>query len=643
MPSNSPDQIYVVISEQQTTFLLERILRSAGYTVSLFADVAAATQAMEKFAPDLVIVSNRLSDGSGLELAQSLIDRFPLLPILLFVSQESSEMLRASLHIGIAEILCLPLQSEQILTSIKTCLQRVSQRRDWLALETRRRTDTLQRRVDELEALALLGRSITSSLDLEGVLTAIVDAAVGLTGAEEGSLLLLDEASGELYMRAARNFQEEFVRTFRLPVKDSLAGNVLRTGQPVVLDENTPQKIKTAYLVQGLLYVPLQSHGHVFGVLGVDNRQSRLPFTDTHIKAISAMADYAVIAIENARLYAHTSVERNKLETILTKIQDGVIVISPEDRILMVNQTVREAFHLDEESPTGKLMSEVFEQSDLLDLVSNPEKRVFNRGEIVLGDGRVFSVQLTPIAEVGLVITMHDITYLKKLDRIKSDFVSTVSHDLRSPLTAILGYIDLLDRAGPINTQQREFIQRVQGSVHSITSLVDDLLNLGRIEAGFDSRKEVVPVDHIVQHAIDNFKNRAAEKDLELLLDLPAEVPPLYGNPVQLRQMLDNLIDNAIKYTAQGGTVRTEIQAQRNQIILRVTDTGIGIPGMDLPYIFDKFYRGSNIDEDCTGTGLGLSIVKSIVETHQGRIWVDSTAGQGTTFTVVLPMTEMES
>ena len=241
------------------------------------------------------------------------------------------------------------------------------------------------------------------------------------------------------------------------------------------------------------------------------------------------------------------------------------------------------------------------------------------------------------------MITMHDITYLKKLDRIKSDFVSTVSHDLRSPLTAILGYIDLLDRAGPINPQQREFIQRVQASVHNITSLVDDLLNLGKIEAGFDSRKEVIPLGYILRHSIDNVKNQATEKNQKLLLDLPEDVPPLFCNPVQLRQMLDNLIDNAIKYTPAGGTIQIQVQVQRNQIILRIVDNGIGIPSVDLPYIFDKFYRASNIPADMSGTGLGLSIVKSIVESHQGRIWVDSIPGQETVFTVVLPVTEMES
>lgn len=643
MTANPQAQIYVVVSDNQVNYLLERILNSDGHKVTLIADRAAAEKIMEKNAPDLVIVSDQLPDGDGIDLAQNLLVRFPFLPILLFVKQDTPELLKKALRAGIVDYMCLPLHSDEISHTVTQSLDQAQKRREWVLREAKSNTSSLQKRVDELETLTLLGRSITSSLDIDSVLTAIVDAAVGLTGAEEGSLLLLDEATGELYMRAARNFQEEFVRTFRLPVKDSLAGNVMRSGQPVILDETTPQKIKTAYLVQGLLYVPLQSHGQVFGVLGVDNRQSRLPFTQNHIKAISAMADYAVIAIENARLYAHTAVERNKLETILTKIQDGVVVLDPEDHVLILNQTVRDAFHLEDANYTGKPISEVFDQAELLELVNTPEKRVFNRGEITLADGRVFSVQLTPIPDVGLAITMHDITYLKKLDRIKSDFVSTVSHDLRSPLTAILGYVDLLDRAGPINPQQRDFINRVQTSVHNITALVDDLLNLGRIEAGFDSHKEIVPIDQLLQYSLDSFKGRMGEKNIQLLTEVPDDLPPLLGNPIQLRQMIDNLVDNAVKYTSNGGTIQAHVQVQRNQIILRITDTGVGIPSMDLPYIFDKFYRASNIPGETPGTGLGLSIVKSIVESHQGRIWVESKSEQGTTFTIVLPVTEMDS
>ena len=353
------------------------------------------------------------------------------------------------------------------------------------------------------------------------------------------------------------------------------------------------------------------------------------------------MADYAVIAIENARLYASATSDRNKLETILTNIQDGVIVLDVDQRFILVNQTARSAFNLGDANLNGKLFSDTVQKPELLDLLQTPGSEHYpNQCEVELDDGRVFSAQLTPITEVGTAITFHDITYHKKLDRLKNDFVSTISHDLRSPLTAILGYIELLDRAGPVNDLQRDFIHRVQASVHSITSLVNDLLNLGRIESGFDTRKETIAIGSILDEALDMFSENMKNKKIQLTRNIPEKIPQLFGNPIQIRQMIDNLIDNGIKYTPEGGKVKIEIQVDGNQLILVIADSGCGIPSLDLPYIFDKFYRASNATSDVPGTGLGLSIVKSIVENHQGRIWVDSTQDKGTTVTVVFPVAE---
>jgi two-component system phosphate regulon sensor histidine kinase PhoR len=498
-------------------------------------------------------------------------------------------------------------------------------------------TAGLQRRLDELETLTRLGRTVIGSLDLDRVLTALVEAAVELTGAEEGSLLLLDDETGELYMRAARNFQEEFVRTFRIPVQDTLAGSVIRNGQPVLLDENTPQKIKTAYLVQSLLYMPLAIHGNVFGVLGVDNRQNRLPFTEHHSKLLAALAEFAVIAIENSRLYSDTISERRKLETVLTDVKDGVILVDKDQRLMLVNSVVQEALHLADNSLVGRPFLDVFNQAVLVELFDSQGKSVSNRAELTVDDGRVFRVQVSPIPEVGLAFTLSDITSLKKLDQIKTDFVNTVSHDLRSPLTAILGYVELIERAGEINDMQRDFIHRVQVSVYNITTLVDDLLDLGRIEAGFDTRKEPIQLDQVIHYSADGLRGRLAEKGDHLQINLPPSFPPILANPVQMRQMVDNLMDNALKYTPAGGTISVEGHVEQNQVILQISDNGIGIPALDLPYIFDKFYRASNTAPEMSGTGLGLSIVRSIVENHQGRVWVDSTVGEGTVFTIVLP------
>ena len=198
----------------------------------------------------------------------------------------------------------------------------------------------------DLEVLGRVGRSLTTVLDLDSVLKRIVEAAVELTGAEEGSVLLVDKDTGELFMRAAQNFDDEFVRTFRLPVQDSLAGKVLRDGQPILINQDRTQKINTAYLVRSLIYVPLKVSNQVIGVLGVDNREQGQILSENHVVWVSRLADYAAIAIENASFHSYSVAEQTKLETILDNIEDGVIVINHELQLVYVNKIAKIAFGL---------------------------------------------------------------------------------------------------------------------------------------------------------------------------------------------------------------------------------------------------------------------------------------------------------
>ncbi len=630
--------ILVAVSDPQINFLLERVLKSAGFSVTQQPNVAAIKRSIELTAPALVILGEKVDNTSGLDLAEILLGRFPAVSILLFVSQETPALLKRALQLGLSDTLCLPLHSEDILKAVQTSLAKQQLRKEWVLLESRRATANLQQQIGEMETLTELGRSINSSLDTDSVLQAVVEAAVKLTNADEGSLLLVDHETGELYMRASRNFQDEFARTFRLPIQDTLAGSVIQTGRPFLLDENTPQKIKTSYLVQNLVYVPLRVHAQVIGVLGIDNREKKIPFRDHDVKLLSALAEFAAIAIVNASDFSSTQAERNKLSAILAKIQDGVIVFDQDQRLVLINQMASEAFTLGDENLVGRRFQEVFSNPDLLELVEDDGKSKTNRVEITVEDGRIFSALITPIGEVGAAITMHDITNLKKLDSIKSDFVSTVSHDLRSPLTAILGYVELIERAGPVTELQRDFIHRVQISVHNITHLVDDLVELGRIESGFDTRKETVLVQQMIALVAESMKNQLDDKGQTLQVGLPENLPPVFANPVQIRQMVENILDNASKYTHRGGVLSINAEMDDQQIILQFNDNGIGIPQMDLPFIFDKFYRASNSNNEIPGTGLGLSIVKSIIENHAGRVWVESILDEGSTFTVVLPV-----
>jgi PAS domain S-box-containing protein len=330
--------------------------------------------------------------------------------------------------------------------------------------------------------------------------------------------------------------------------------------------------------------------------------------------------------------------ERSRLEAVFNSIHDCVMIMDHESNVLLVNPAMCRSFGLDELGVVGKPALDVITHPDLRALLTrNDHNDPLQYHEVSFADGRVGNAQITVIPDVGNALTMQDITYLKEMDRIRSEFVHTVSHDLRSPLTSVIGYTELVDRAGTLNDLQKDFLNRIQDSVQQITGLINDLLDIGSIEAGFDTRREFVQLEGILRYTIDMLQGQIKAKHLTVNTDISPSLPAFRANPIRLRQVLDNVVGNAIKYSYPNGEINISIHAEDNQMILKVTDAGPGIPTADQPRIFDKFYRGSNITE-VEGSGLGLAIVKTIVESHQGRIWVESVEGKGSSFFVVLPI-----
>ena len=630
--------ILLAMEESPTMGLLERALRASGYAVANAKDAASLDKALEDTPPTLLLITEQLGGKSGLSLSLKILGRFPTLPIVLFANRDDPQLVKKALRSGLSDVINPPLRIDEIVEAIKHSQKRADNMGDWVRHEVRRSTTSLERRVNELETLVKLGHSITSSLDLDSVLTSVVTAAVELTGAEEGQLLLVDEKTNELYMRAGFNFEESFARTFRLPVKDSLAGQVLDSGKPISLNEDSPSKIKTSYLVYALIYMPLRVQDRVIGVLGVDNRHNNRPFTQHNELLMTVLSDYAAIAIQNAQLYFGSETERAKFGTTLTSIQGGVILLDKENRILLINPAAQKAFGLGLNDLTGVPVLDAIKHHDFAGLLGSISDNPLEFHEIAFEDGRVFNTQYTPIADIGAVITLEDITHLKTLDRLKNDFIHTISHDLRSPLTAIMGYVELLDRVGPLNEQQKQFIHYIQNSIQNITTLVNDLLDLGRIEAGFDARKDEVALENVLRYTLDNLGRQIEDRQQKLELNIADDIPPIRGNAIRMRQLMDNLLVNAIKYTPEQGTITINLRANEGQVILEVADTGVGIPLADQPHIFEKFYRASNAPKGTPGTGLGLAIVKSIVDNYQGRIWVESVVDMGTKFIIVLPV-----
>ncbi len=632
-------------SDEVRDIIASLILEPAGYRVLTANNGADGFRLLVETRPDLLILDEQMPGMTGIRVLRAMRDQNIQIPVIFMTAFGSEDLAVQAFRLGVRDYVIKPFEPQEMSRAIERALTeiRLRRERDQLVTQLEEANRRLQQQVQELNTLYSIGRSVTSRLDLEVVLTRVVEAAVFLTRAEEGVLLLLDPKAGELILRAAKNVDEKQARELRVPVRDPLAGQVFQSGEPLLITEGQ-SKVVTGYMVHSLIYAPLRTPERgIFGLLGVMNRTKSRSFISHDVRLLCALADYAAIALENAHLYEETETERRKLEAVLHATEELVIILDPEMRILLCNPAAMAVLRLPADDVVGKKIHEIISNNTILDLcwkASRIKKTYY--AEVWMPGGRTYSAQLTPVERVGYVLMMHDITQIKELDRVRAEFLATVSHDLRSPLAAIRGYADLLEKVGPLTEQQQDFVGKIRRSTAHITALVSDLLELGRIEASPELEMEPFHLESIIDAVVDGYRQIAAEKNLTLKWDFNP-LPLIRGNPPRLRRVMENLLSNAVKYNREGGWIVVSAEYREGYIVVRVADSGIGIPPEDLPHIFDRFYRVQRPEtEEIEGTGLGLSIVKSIVEKHSGRVWVESRLGEGTTFTLVLPTMEQQ-
>jgi len=333
--------------------------------------------------------------------------------------------------------------------------------------------------------------------------------------------------------------------------------------------------------------------------------------------------------------------ERNQSAAILGSMVEGVAVVGGDERILYCNQAFEQILELPQGSSQGKKLVEGLRQADLVTAV----RQVLPGGDEVTGEVEVgtvrrrsFSVTAAPVraAEASsAVLVLHDITELRRLERVRRDFVANVSHEFKTPLTAIQGFAEtLLGGALDDKANRKRFVEIIREHARRLARLTDDLLKLSRIEAGrLDLESRPVSVAGLVNGCVETARLNAESRGLRIVVELPEGLPPVRGDAVQLDEVLQNLIDNALQYTPSGGRIDVTAYSNGHEVIFTVADTGIGIPESDLERIFERFYRvDAARSREAGGTGLGLSIARHIVDAHGGRIWVESAVGQGSRF-----------
>ena len=436
-------QLLLAIENAELLYLFKCGLSVPAYDISVAQDRVELNTILQQSSPALVIVDQSFSGENGLEIASSLVERFPTMPVLLYLENENLDILAEALKLGIKDCLCSPLRVDEIVLKVENSLKRAKRIRDWTRLEATRKTAVLQERLSELQ----------------------------------------------------------------------------------------------------------------------------------------------------------------KMEDVIDQIADGVIITDRRWNIAMMNQSARREFGIWKDNDwRGKQLLEAIPHPSLQAFFTK-RKDIIPYHEIVFDDGHVLSARITSVPEIGSVITMRDFTEFTHEERAKREFNQTVTSSLRSPLTALLGYLDSLEKWGSLNDAQRECVLNIHVSVNRINERLDEFSEQRSLVSEINPYMERVYVEDLLNSVLAPMKQKMIEKQFLVKINVCPGKPQLNGNPAHFRKMLEHLIENAVKFTPQGGTISFIVDTPNDQTLIQVTDTGQGIPLCDQPYIFESYFRGSNVAS-------GLTVIK---------------------------------
>ncbi len=536
----------------------------------------------------------------------------------------------------------------------------LAQEREDLAQQTailQRTASDLGARVLELRALQEIAHHLSLSLHLEETLDVIGRRAKELFSATHVAIFLIPDTQSTwslAYLEDTPLFPDPPQIAAEGSLFTSMAQaspQLIRTDEPELASSSLVHLLRNRWTCTHLFVIPLITRGRLVAVL-VLTGPTLLPQLDERQEQLAeSFAFLAATAIENARLYENVLEQRQELEAVLQGIGDAVIVTDANLNILMVNPVAIRTLHLPS-SPEGLPLASVIQNEDLLKVMQDvliQEEPVIMRDitfEFPGDKPRTFQAVASAVVGPGLsargvVTVLRDITAQKELEKMKSNFLSVVSHELKTPLHSIKGFVEIIrmGKAGPITELQADFLTTVKEQTQVLQRMIDDLLVFSRLEAGqLRLHAEEISLAAIAAGVVQKLTPLAEEKGIALTTLLPDDFPDIQGDYMRMEQVITNLVENAIKFTPTGGKVTIEGQDLGDRVRIWVQDTGIGIPESERERIFDRFYQVDASERRAyRGAGLGLTICKHIVERHGGRIWVESQVGKGSTFYIELP------
>lgn len=515
---------------------------------------------------------------------------------------------------------------------------------------------SLKLRGEELLLLYEIGKVVNSTLDLNEILQSIIKMTTNIFKAEAASIMLFDK-DGELRIAAAQGLSCEIIKNTRIRSGEGIAGWVAQTKEPLLLDGKVEDSRFKSLVdrkddVKSSLCVPLihKDKERIIGVLMLRNPTSAPSFTTDHLWFLSAIADQVAIALEHARLYKIEQERSAEIGAIISSMADGVVVTNIDGEITLVNPIVEKIFGINQDFILGKHFNVLFEGLNLKDhynKILNDKKPVSNEITIAKPSESFFRIYSTPMFSLneealGVVTLLQDITELKHIGKMKSEFVSLVTHELKTPLTSIQGFVEVLLARELPRDKIITYLSIVKEETTRLVRLINNLLDLSKLEAGqFQLNCTSFDIITIIKENLQAMEQLSQKHTFVLSpYETPAgPFPLIYADRDMVSQIINNLLSNAIKYSPNGGTITIDIKEKDDQIEVSITDEGIGIPTDKLSRLFERFYRVKTESAvTIKGIGLGLANVKYLLEQHGGTLHVKSTEGVGSTFTFTLPV-----
>lgn len=510
-------------------------------------------------------------------------------------------------------------------------------------------------RIRQRDYLLEIARSLTQELNLDKLLQRILELAAEMLAGKAGLITLRVEGGG-WNIGASHGIQPTFLQYLKpilaeIPEDDDQAERELPQVNRIL---QLLTKRASMNLLTGVS-LPLISENRVIGLIFIF-RGYQGSFSANDRAILQSFADQAAIAVINAQLYTQVSMEKSRLDALLDSAADGIIIMEADHQIKKCNQAFARILRKDVSKIENQSHDEIItweslqqgsslEEAELSGWPLTANANLYVEGNLRRPDGDVIPVGITyaPLLSgdgklINIIASVRDITHFREAEEIKSVFVSVVSHELKTPVALIKGYVGTLRREDVAWESEivQDSLKVIEDEADRLTELIENLLDASRLQAGgFSLNLAEIKIDQLASEVRERVQTRT---DLhKILIQFPEDFPTIVGDQNRLEQVFYNLLENAVKYSPEGGEIRVSGQIRAKQIIICIQDQGTGISREDIPHVFDRFYRADDAAKKTQGAGLGLYLSRAIIEAHNGRIWVEPRSEKGTRICFSIP------